>query len=81
MAYRKIYIAIDCSSDAEALATQAFAKEVSQTFQLKASDVLKIAPLVRKNSGLIVKTVKTMSTEGVKGIAKIIPYFLANIKK
>lgn len=81
MAYRKVYIAIDCNNDAEALAAQAFAKEFSQMFQLRATDVLKIAPIVRKNGGLLMKTIRTISEEGSKGIAKMIPYFLANVKK
>lgn len=81
MAYRKIYIAIDCNSDAEVSAVQTFAEEASRMFQLKASDVLKVAPLVRKNSALLMKTIKTISADGAKGIAKIIPYFLANVKK
>ena len=81
MAYRKIFIAIDCENDADALAVQAFAKEVSQMFQLKAADVLRMAPLVKKNGALILKTVKTISAEGTKGIVKIVPYFMANVKK
>ena len=81
MAFRKIYIAINCESDAEALAVQAFAKEVSQMFQLRAIDVLKVAPLVRKNGSLILNTIKTISAEGMKGVAKIVPYFIGHIKK
>ena len=81
MAYRKIYIAVDCENDAEALAVQAFAKEVSQMFQLKASDILHMSPLVKKNGALILKTIKTISMEGTKGIVKIVPYFMANVKK
>lgn len=81
MAYRKVYIAIDCDSDAEALAVQAFAKEVSQMFRLNAKDVLRLAPTVKKNGALIVYAVKTISAEGMKGVAKIVPYFIGNIKK
>lgn len=81
MAYRKIFIAVDCNSDAEAMAVQAFAKEVSQMSQLKAADVLKVAPLVRKNSSLLMRTVKAISTDGAKGLAKMVPYFLANVKR
>lgn len=81
MAYRKIYIAIDCNSDAETVAVQAFAEEFSQMFQLKATDVLKVAPIVRKNGALLMRTIRTISAEGTKGIAKMIPYFFANVKK
>lgn len=81
MAYRKIYIAIDCNNDAEAQAAQEFAKEISQMFQMKAADILKVAPLVRKNGSLILKTIQTISTEGTKGVVKMVPYFIANVKK
>jgi hypothetical protein len=81
MAYRKVYIAVDCDSDAEALAVQAFAKEASQMFRLKARDVLSLAPTIKKNGSLIVHAVKTISAEGMKGVAKIVPYFIGNIKK
>ncbi|MBR3591033.1 MAG: hypothetical protein IKK89_04765 [Alistipes sp.] len=81
MAYKKIYIAIDCQSDAEVVAVQDFGKELSQLLQLKASDVLKIAPMVRKNSALLIKTAKVISSEGAVGVAKMIPYFIANVKK
>jgi hypothetical protein len=81
MAYRKIYIAIDCASEAEAVAVQEFGKEVSALFQMKAADVLRIAPAVKKNSGLLRFAAKTIATEGTRGLAKVIPYFMANVKK
>lgn len=81
MAYRKIFIAVDCANDAEAEAVQQFGKELSGLMKLKASDVLRIAPMTRKNSGLIMTVIRTISAEGAKGVAKMIPYFMANVKK
>ena len=81
MAYRKVFIAVDCSNEAEVEAVQQFGKELSNIMKLKASDVLKIAPMVRKNSGLIMTVIRTISVEGAKGVAKMIPYFMANVKK
>jgi hypothetical protein len=81
MAYRKIYIAVDCASEEEVQAVQVVAKEASQILRLQARDIIKIAPVAKKNSALIAKTIKTISSEGMKGIAKIIPYFISNFKK
>lgn len=81
MAYRKIFIAIDCANEEEAQAVQTVAKEASQILRLQARDILKIAPAAKKNSALIAKTIKTISSEGMKGVAKIIPFFIANFKK
>ncbi len=81
MAYKKVYLAIDCQNEEELAAVQLFGKELSGLLQLKASDLLRIAPMVRKNSALLMKTAKVISTEGAVGVAKMIPYFLANVKK
>lgn len=81
MAYKKVYLAIDCQNEEELAAVQVFGKELSQIMQLKASNVLRIAPMVRKNSALILKAVRVISSEGATGVAKMIPYFLANVKK
>lgn len=81
MAYRKVFIAVDCTNEAEFEAIQQFGKELSSIMKLRASDVLRIAPMVRKNSGLIMTVIRTISAEGAKGVAKMIPYFMANVKK
>ena len=81
MAYRKIYLAIDCQNEAEVEAVQQFAKELSQALQLKSADVLKLAPSVRKNRDLLAHTIRTISAEGIKGVMKIVPYFVSNFKK
>lgn len=81
MAYRKIFIAVDCANEQEVTATQAAAKRMSEIFQLRASDVLALSPLVEKNGNLIVTTIRTISREGMRGLARMVPYLLKNIKK
>lgn len=81
MAYRKIYLAVNCENEAEVEAVQQFAKELSQTLQLKGTDVLKLAPSVRKNRDLLAHTIRTISAEGIKGVMKVVPYFVSNFKK
>ena len=81
MAYRKIYLAVDCQNEADTEIVQQFAKELSQALRLKSADVLKLAPALRKNRDLIAHTIRTISADGVKGVMKVIPYFVSNFKK
>lgn len=81
MAYRKIFIAVDCKNEAEVEAVQQFAKELSQAMQLKSADVLRLAPAIRKNRDLLAHTIRTIASDGLKGIMTIAPYFISNFKK
>lgn len=81
MAYRRIFIAVDCRNEAEVEAVQQFAKELSQAMQLKSTDVLRLAPAIRKNRDLLTHTIRTIATDGLKGIMKVAPYFISNFKK
>lgn len=81
MAYRKIFIAVDCQSDAEVENVQQFAKELSQMLQLKGADVLRLAPALRKNRDLMSHTIRTIAADGLKGVMRIAPYFVSNFKK
>ena len=81
MAFRKIFIAVDCKNEAEVEAVQQFAKELSQVLQLKSSDILRLAPAIRKNRDLLVYTVRTIASDGIKGVMKIAPYFVSNFKR
>ena len=81
MAYRKIFIAVDCASEAEVEAVQSFAKELCQTLRLRAVDILRLAPAIRKNRDLLAHTIHTITTDGLKGIIRIAPYFISNFKK
>lgn len=81
MAYRKIYIAVDCQTDAEVAAVQNFAQEASQMLRLKSSDILRLAPAIRKNRDLIAFTIRSIATDGIKGVMKAVPYFVSNFQK
>ncbi|MBQ4127854.1 MAG: hypothetical protein IJD72_07795 [Alistipes sp.] len=81
MAYRKIFIAVDCKNEAEVEAVQQFAKELSQAMQLKSADVLRLAPAIRKNRDLLTHTIRSIASDGMKGVMKSVPYFISNFKK
>ena len=79
MAHRKIIIAVDCESDEQQQAVQDIAKELSSTFQMRATDLISFYPFVKKHKALLYTAVKTIVTEGKKGIVKIVPMLLKNI--
>jgi hypothetical protein len=81
MAYRKIIIAVDCASDAEAVNVQAAAKRMSEMFRLRGSDVLAIYPLVEKNGDIISNVIRSVAQDGLRGLASAIPYLIKNIRK
>ena len=49
MAYRKIYIAIDCKDNEEAARMQKAAEDLSASFGMSATDILKVYPYIKKN--------------------------------
>lgn len=81
MAYRKIIIAVDCSTDAEAANVQAAAKRMSEMFRLRGSDILSMYPLVVKNGEVLGNVVRTVARDGLRGIASMVPYLIKNIKR
>lgn len=81
MAFRKIIIAVDCTSDAEATRVQAAAKMISEQFRLRGGDILALAPMVEKNGVVISSAIRTISREGMSGAVKMIPYLIKNFKK
>lgn len=81
MAYRKIIIAVDCINDEEVARVQAAAKVMSENFRLKGADIIALAPLVAKNGAVISQAIRTISQEGMVGVAKIVPYLIKNFKK
>lgn len=81
MAYRKIIIAVDCSSEQEAANVQAAAKRMSEMFRLHGRDVLSLYPLVAKNGEVISNVVRTVAHDGLRGLASMIPYLIKNIKR
>lgn len=81
MAYRKIIIAVDCGNEQEVLDVQNAAKKMSEMFKLRGRDILSIYPMVEKNGPVISTAIRTISQEGMKGAAKMLPYLIKNIKK
>ena len=79
--YRSITIAVDCATDEEQAMVQRIAKEASEIARLKASDVIGFYPMFAKNSGLITASIRAISKEGMKGVMRVVPYFIKNFKK
>lgn len=81
MAYRKVYIAVDCASEAEFEQVQAAAKVMSNMFRLRGADLLSLYPIIAKNGEIIGSTVRTISQEGMRGVTRMVPYLIKNIKR
>lgn len=79
MAYRKIIIAVDCDNDQEQQAMQQIAQELSQTFTLKAAQIISFYPMVKQHKALFYNIVKIVAAEGKKGFVKVVPMILKNI--
>ena len=81
MSYKKIVIAVDCASDSEAAKVQAIAQEISSIFKLKGADLISVFPMIKKNGNVIMTALRTISNEGMRGVALTIPYLIKNLKK
>lgn len=79
MAYKKIIIAVDCDNEQEQQLVQAMAKEISETFRMKAKDLINFYPMLKKHKGLLYTAIKTVSQEGKKGILKLVPLLIKQI--
>ena len=79
MAYRKVFIAVDCENDQELALVQNIAKEISGTFVIKAKDVIGFYPFVVKNRALLYSAVNTVASEGKKGVMKLVPMLLKKL--
>lgn len=79
MAHRKIIIAVDCDNDQQQEAVQQIAREISNTFQMSASDLISFYPFIKKHKALLYSAVKTVSKEGKKGVVKLIPMLLKSL--
>lgn len=80
MAYKKIYIALNCKDAEEAKKMQQAAEDLSATFAMSAGDILAIYPYVKKNARLIRNTIQTLSQKGVRGLGSIVADMMANFK-
>jgi DUF2075 family protein len=81
MAYRKIYIAIDCKDNEEAARMQKAAEDLSASFGMSATDILKVYPYIKKNARLIRNSMNTLIQRGCKGMGSIAADMIANFKR
>jgi hypothetical protein len=81
MSYRKIIMAVQCDTEEEKEQIQRIAEDISRSFKIKAKDVIKIYPLFQKNSSLIINSMRTISANGMKGIAQVVPSLIKNFKR
>jgi hypothetical protein len=79
MAYKKIIIAVDCETEQEQQQVQIIAKELSETLQLKAKDLISFYPTLQKHKGLLYNAMKTISQEGKMGLVKLVPMLLRSL--
>lgn len=77
--YKKIYIAVDCESEQEQQLVQNIAQDISQSFTIKAKDVIGFYPTIQKNKALLNTVIKTVGREGKKGLMKLIPILIKQL--
>jgi hypothetical protein len=77
--YKKIYIAVDCENEQEQQLVQNIAQDISQSFTIKAKDLIGFYPAIQKNKALLNTIVKTVSREGKKGLMKLIPILIKQL--
>ena len=79
MAYKKVIIAVDCDTEQEQQLVQTIAQDISQTFRLKAKELINFYPVLQKHKGLLYTAIKTVSAEGKKGLFKLVPLLMKQI--
>ena len=76
---RKIIIVVDCANEEEKIMVQNIANEISGTFNMKGQDIRGFYPFVKKNKALLYSAVKTVASEGKKGVMKLVPMLLKKL--
>jgi hypothetical protein len=76
---RKIYLAVYCDSDEQAVAVQNVAKEFSSMFAIDAVDLLAIYPKIKDKRGLLKETAQVITKEGKKGAIRLIPALIKEL--
>lgn len=79
MGYKKVIIAIDCDNEEEQRQVQAIAQDISQSFRLKAKDLIGFYPTLQQHKGLLYTAITTISREGKKGIIRLVPMLLKQL--
>lgn len=76
---RKIYIAVYCDSDEQALAVQNVAKEFCSMFTIDAVDLLAIYPKIKEKRGVLKDAAKVITKEGKKGAIRLVPALIKQL--
>lgn len=79
MAYKKVTIAVDCENEQEKEMVQVMAKELSETLQLKAKELINFYPVLEKNRNLIFTAMHLISKEGKRGLLKLVPLLIKSL--
>lgn len=66
--YRKIYIAVDCDSDAQRDQVQAVAEEISNLRLLSGEKILQVWPFIRAHEADIRRLFSMITSGGVKSV-------------
>lgn len=66
-------IAVDCDSEAQAIAVQNVFKEFCSNFHINGVDILALYPTIKKNRALIKQMITTISKDGKMGAIKLLP--------
>lgn len=77
--YKKIYIAVDCENEQEQQLVQNIAQDISQSFTIKAKNLIGFYPTIQNNKALLNTVIKTVSREGKKGLMKLIPILIKQL--
>ena len=76
---RKIYMAVYCDSDEQALAVQNVTKEFCSMFTIDAVDLLSIYPKIKEKRGVLKDAAKVITKEGKKGAIRLIPALIKEL--
>ena len=76
---RKIYMAVYCDNDEQALAVQNVTKEFCSMFTIDAVDLLAIYPKIKEKRGVLKDAAKVITKEGKKGAIRLIPALIKEL--
>lgn len=71
MALRKLFIVVDCDSDAEKEMLQQTLNEVSNMRLFRAADVIRMRPIFQRNRDDLIKLFTMIKQGGVKSLLSI----------
>lgn len=76
---RKIYMAVYCDNDEQALAVQNVTKEFCSMFTIDAVDLLAIYPKIKEKRSVLKDAAKVITKEGKKGAIRLIPALIKEL--